>query len=384
AREPQRSRATRHHVCSGRRAPGTILSAGSRDIEVRRTQPGVRQRSGRWLGGAPVRRLRRQARRAGRPAAGALLSRSRECSGGIPSGAAAEGRHARSQRPAPSRVVGHPARSNRQPGDESERDAHAVAARPAERRSDREDGHRRPSSEGWRQPVPDCRRPGAMGGRRDLRAGCGRRSRRHSGDDHRGRAPRADVSRKGDVHLPAARREVEPRRSDSRIHAANGDGAKHGRDGDREAGYGKRDAGDARHGYGPEAPMIEKLIAWSIKRRELVALGAIFVLVAGVFLLRTMPVDAIPDLSDTQVIVYTDYPGQAPQVVEDQVTYPLLTTFLAVPKVKVVRGQSMFSSSFVYVIFQDRTDLYWARSRVLEYLNAIQSRLPAGAKTRLG
>jgi Cu(I)/Ag(I) efflux system membrane protein CusA/SilA len=115
-----------------------------------------------------------------------------------------------------------------------------------------------------------------------------------------------------------------------------------------------------------------------------VALGAIFVLVAGVFLLRTMPVDAIPDLSDTQVIVYTDYPGQAPQVVEDQVTYPLLTTFLAVPKVKVVRGQSMFSSSFVYVIFQDGTDLYWARSRVLEYLNAIQSRLPAGAKTRLG
>ncbi|PYP00478.1 MAG: CusA/CzcA family heavy metal efflux RND transporter, partial [Gemmatimonadetes bacterium] len=130
--------------------------------------------------------------------------------------------------------------------------------------------------------------------------------------------------------------------------------------------------------------MIENLIAWSIRRRELVALGAIFVLVAGVFLLRTMPVDAIPDLSDTQVIVYTDYPGQAPQVVEDQVTYPLLTTFLAVPKVKVVRGQSMFSSSFVYVIFQDGTDLYWARSRVLEYLNAIQSRLPAGAKTRLG
>src|SRR5438034_3996660 len=130
--------------------------------------------------------------------------------------------------------------------------------------------------------------------------------------------------------------------------------------------------------------MIEKLIAWSIKRRELVALGALFVLVAGVFLLRTMPVDAIPDLSDTQVIVYTDYPGQAPQVVEDQVTYPLLTTFLAVPKVKVVLGQSMFSSSFVYVIFQDGTNLYWARSRVLEYLSAIQSKLPAGAKTRLG
>ena len=130
--------------------------------------------------------------------------------------------------------------------------------------------------------------------------------------------------------------------------------------------------------------MIEKLIAWSIKRRELIALGAIFLLVAGVLRLRTMPVDAIPDLSDTQVIVYTDYPGQAPQVVENQVTYPLVTTFLSVPKVKVVRGQSMFSSSFVYVIFQDGTDLYWARSRVLEYLNAIQSKLPAGAKTRLG
>jgi len=130
--------------------------------------------------------------------------------------------------------------------------------------------------------------------------------------------------------------------------------------------------------------MIEKLIAWSIRRRELIALGALFVLVAGIWLLRTMPVDAIPDLSDTQVIVYTDYPGQAPQVVENQVTYPLLTQFLSVPRVKAVRGQSMFSSSFVYVIFQDRTDLYWARSRVLEYLNAIQSRLPTAAKTRLG
>src|SRR6266498_6131682 len=92
----------------------------------------------------------------------------------------------------------------------------------------------------------------------------------------------------------------------------------------------------------------------------------------------------VSDLSDTQVIVYTDYVGQAPQVVEDQVTYPLVTQFLSVPRVKAVRGQSMFSSSFVYVIFQDGTDLYWARSRVLEYLNAIQSRLPAGAKTRLG
>jgi len=130
--------------------------------------------------------------------------------------------------------------------------------------------------------------------------------------------------------------------------------------------------------------MIQQVIAWAIRRRELVALAALFVLVAGAWLLRSMPVDAIPDLSDTQVIVYTDYVGQAPQVVEDQVTYPLVTQFLSVPRVKAVRGQSMFSSSFVYVIFQDGTDLYWARSRALEYLNAIQSRLPAGAKTRLG
>jgi Cu(I)/Ag(I) efflux system membrane protein CusA/SilA len=130
--------------------------------------------------------------------------------------------------------------------------------------------------------------------------------------------------------------------------------------------------------------MIAKFIEWSIRRRELVALGAIAILVGGIWLLRSMPVDAIPDLSDTQVIVYTDYAGQAPQVVEDQVTYPLVTQFLSVPRVKAVRGQSMFSSSFVYVIFQDGTDLYWARSRVLEYLNAIQRRLPAGAKTRLG
>src|SRR5438270_8313272 len=123
--------------------------------------------------------------------------------------------------------------------------------------------------------------------------------------------------------------------------------------------------------------MIERLIAWSIRRRELVGLGAVFLLVAGLQLLRTMPVDAIPDLSDTQVIVYADYPGQAPQVVEDQVTYPLTTALLAVPRSKVVRGFSAFGSSFVYVIMEDGTDLYWARSRVLEYLNFAQRRLPA-------
>jgi Cu(I)/Ag(I) efflux system membrane protein CusA/SilA len=130
--------------------------------------------------------------------------------------------------------------------------------------------------------------------------------------------------------------------------------------------------------------MIAKLIAWSLSRRGLVAAFALALLVSGGLYVRTMPVDAIPDLSDVQVIVYTDYPGQAPQVVENQVTYPLVTALLGVPNTKVVRGQSMFSTSFVYVIFQEGTDLYWARSRVLERLNAVQSKLPPGAKTELG
>jgi copper/silver efflux system protein len=130
--------------------------------------------------------------------------------------------------------------------------------------------------------------------------------------------------------------------------------------------------------------MIARLIAWSISRRGLVAAFALALLIAGSVYVRSMPVDAIPDLSDVQVIVYTDYPGQAPQVVENQVTYPLVTALLGVPRTKVVRGQSMFSTSFVYVIFNEGTDLYWARSRVLERLNAVQSKLPAGAKTELG
>ncbi|MEO7986348.1 MAG: CusA/CzcA family heavy metal efflux RND transporter [Gemmatimonadales bacterium] len=130
--------------------------------------------------------------------------------------------------------------------------------------------------------------------------------------------------------------------------------------------------------------MIARLIAWSLSRRGLIAVAALAMLVAGALYVRSMPVDAIPDLSDVQVIVFTDYPGQAPQVVENQVTYPLVTALLGVPKVKVVRGQSMFSTSFVYVIFQEGTDLYWARSRVLERLSAVQTRLPSGAKTELG
>ena len=130
--------------------------------------------------------------------------------------------------------------------------------------------------------------------------------------------------------------------------------------------------------------MIAKLISWSLERRGLVAAFALALLVAAALYVRTTPVDAIPDLSDVQVIVYTEYPGQAPQVVEDQVTYPLVTAMLGVPQVKAVRGQSMFSTSFVYVIFRDGTDLYWARTRVLERLNAVQARLPRAAKTELG
>jgi Cu(I)/Ag(I) efflux system membrane protein CusA/SilA len=130
--------------------------------------------------------------------------------------------------------------------------------------------------------------------------------------------------------------------------------------------------------------MIAKLIELCVRWRGLVALGALGILLAGIGIARTMPVDAIPDLSDVQVIVFTEYPGQAPQVVEDQVTYPLVTAMLAVPQTKVVRGQSMFGMSFVYVLFEDDTDLYWARSRVLEYLNSAGSDLPPGVRPQLG
>ncbi|MFG1345495.1 CusA/CzcA family heavy metal efflux RND transporter [Xanthobacter autotrophicus DSM 431] len=130
--------------------------------------------------------------------------------------------------------------------------------------------------------------------------------------------------------------------------------------------------------------MIARLIAWSARNLVLVLVGTAFAVAAGLYALRTLPLDALPDLSDVQVIVYTDYPGQAPQVVEDQVTYPLSTSMLTVPRSKVVRGFSFFGASFVYVIFEDGTDPYWARSRVLEYLNAAARRLPAGVTPSLG
>ncbi|MBY5709270.1 efflux RND transporter permease subunit [Rhizobium leguminosarum] len=130
--------------------------------------------------------------------------------------------------------------------------------------------------------------------------------------------------------------------------------------------------------------MISRVISWSAHNLVLIFVGAALAVAGGVYALRSLPLDAIPDLSDIQVIVYTEYPGQAPQVVEDQVTYPLTTSMLTVPKSKVVRGFSFFGVSFVYVIFDDGTDPYWARSRVLEYLNAAQSRLPQGVAPTLG
>ncbi|MBV2133187.1 efflux RND transporter permease subunit [Pseudomonas sp. MAP12] len=130
--------------------------------------------------------------------------------------------------------------------------------------------------------------------------------------------------------------------------------------------------------------MIAALIRWSVANRFLVLLATLFATAWGVWSVRSIPLDALPDLSDVQVIVRTPYPGQAPQIVENQVTYPLTTTMLSVPGAKTVRGYSFFGDSYVYVLFEDGTDLYWARSRVLEYLSQVQSRLPAGAKPALG
>ena len=130
--------------------------------------------------------------------------------------------------------------------------------------------------------------------------------------------------------------------------------------------------------------MIALLIRWSIANRFLVLMATLFIAAAGIWAINTTPVDALPDLSDVQVIVRTSYPGQAPQIVENQVTYPLTTTMLSVPGAQTVRGYSFFGDSFVYVIFKEGTDLYWARSRVLEYLSQVQSRLPTGAKPALG
>ena len=130
--------------------------------------------------------------------------------------------------------------------------------------------------------------------------------------------------------------------------------------------------------------MIERIIRWSLAQRALVLVTTVLLTAASLLSVRGLALDAIPDLSDVQVVVRSNYPGQAPRIVEDQVTYPLATTMLSVPGAETVRGYSMFGDSFVYVIFEDGTDLYWARSRVLEYLNQVQNELPEGVTSSLG
>ncbi len=130
--------------------------------------------------------------------------------------------------------------------------------------------------------------------------------------------------------------------------------------------------------------MLKGIIDFSLKNKFIVLLGTMALVLGGVYAVRNIPLDAIPDLSDVQVIIYTQWPGQAPQIVQDQVTYPITTKMLSVPKAKVVRGYSFYGFSFVYVIFADGTDLYWARSRVLEYLNGLSDGLPKGVSPALG
>ena len=130
--------------------------------------------------------------------------------------------------------------------------------------------------------------------------------------------------------------------------------------------------------------MLKSLISWSVHNRFLVLLASLVITGWGWVALNKTPLDAIPDLSDVQVIIRTSFPGQAPRVVEEQVTYPITTTMLSVPGSQVVRGYSFFGDSYVYVIFEDGTDLYWARARVLEYLNQAASKLPDGIQPRIG
>src|SRR5262249_46431384 len=231
-----------------------------------------------------------------------------------------------------------------------------VCRRGLSQRRRRGAGRRGAGQRGDRQRLS----PGRVGGqgRRPLRAAAGhaRPARRRFPRGARGR-PR----RRGDRHhgdLP------DRRRKQSAVRAQ-----------DLRAG-GRRPQG--------AGAMIAAVIRWSARNVFLVVLASVFITLAGLYAVSRVPLDAIPDLSDTQVIVYTEFAGQAPQVVEDQVTYPLTTAMLSVPKSKVVRGFSYFGVSFVYVIFEDGTDLYWARARVLEYLNSAARRLPGGVTPSLG
>ena len=130
--------------------------------------------------------------------------------------------------------------------------------------------------------------------------------------------------------------------------------------------------------------MISRTIAWCARNPFLVFMGAFLLLVAGAWSLRRVPLDALPDISDVQVIVHTNWPGEPPDVIEDQVTYPIVTALLAAPHVKAVRAQTMFGDSYVFVIFDDGTDLYWARSRVLEYMQQLAGRLPSDVHPSIG
>ena len=141
---------------------------------------------------------------------------------------------------------------------------------------------------------------------------------------------------------------------------------------------------NTNHIHDPSKSFAAKIIDWSVNNRFFVMLGALVLLAAGMVSITKIPLDAIPDLSDTQVIIRTEFPGQAPQVIEDQVTFPLSTQMLGLPKTKVVRGFSMFGTSFVYIVFEDNVDMYWARSRVLESLSQVRSELPEGADPQLG
>lgn len=136
--------------------------------------------------------------------------------------------------------------------------------------------------------------------------------------------------------------------------------------------------------HDPSGSFIAKIIDWSAANKFFVLLGALALLMAGIFSVRTIPLDAIPDLSDTQVIIRTEWPGQAPQVIEDQVTFPLSTRMLSLPRTKAVRAFSMFGDSFIYIVFEDGVDMYWARSRVLEALSQVSGQLPNGVRPQLG
>lgn len=136
--------------------------------------------------------------------------------------------------------------------------------------------------------------------------------------------------------------------------------------------------------HDPRQSLTAQIIDWSIRQKFFVLLGVLVLLVSGLYAIKTIPLDAIPDLSDTQVIIRTDWAGQAPQIIEDQITYPLSTQMLSLPKTKVVRGFSMFGTSFVYIIFEDNVDMYWARSRTLEYLSQSRGLLPKGVDPQLG